>query len=280
MKMILDVHEVMEKLNEPNVRLVDCRFALGKPDMGKTEYDRDHIPSALFFNLERDLSGSVHVHGGRHPLPDISVLKKRLEDSGISRSTTVIAYDDGLSAGAARFIWILMYLGHSKVFLLNGGYSAWKESNYPITQDIPSYKRVDFLVDINENLAASYDEVVRFTQNDSKTVLIDSRENQRYRGREEPIDKKAGHIPGAINYHWEDSFRNGYFLPREEQKKRFSQLDPDQEVIVYCGSGITAAANFMALKEAGFNRVKLYTGSFSDWISYEDNPVITDVEIE
>lgn len=170
-----------------------------------------------------------------------------------------------------------MYLGHSNVFLLNGGYSAWKESNYPITSDIPSFNRVDFLVEINENLAASYDEVVRLTQNDSKTVLIDSRENQRYIGREEPIDKKAGHIPGAINYYWEDSFSNGYFLPREEQKKRFRQLDPNQEVIVYCGSGITAAANFMALKEAGFKRVKLYTGSFSDWISYEDNPVITDV---
>lgn len=279
MKIVLEPHEVMEKLNDPNVRLVDCRFALGKPDMGKTEYDRGHIPSAVFFDLERDLSGSVQVHGGRHPLPDISVLKKRLEDSGISRSTTVIAYDDGHSAGAARFIWILMYLGHTKVFLLNGGYSAWKESKYPITNDIPAFKRADFLININENLAASYEEVVRFTPNDSKT-LIDSREIQRYMGREEPIDKKAGHIPGAIHYFWEDSFEKGSFLPREEQKKRFSQLDPDQEVIVYCGSGITAAVNFIALKEAGFKEVKLYTGSFSDWISYEENPVITVVEIE
>lgn len=279
MKIVLDPHEVIEKLNDPNVRLVDCRFALGKPDMGKTEYDRDHIPSAVFFDLERDLSGSVQVHGGRHPLPDISVLKKRLEDSGISRSTTVIAYDDGHSAGAARFIWILMYLGHTKVFLLNGGYAAWKESNYPITSDIPAFKRADFLININENLAASYEEVVRFTQNASKT-LIDSREIQRYMGREEPIDKKAGHIPGAIHYFWEDSFEKGSFLPREEQKKRFSPLDPDQEVIVYCGSGITAAVNFIALKEAGFKEVKLYTGSFSDWISYEENPVITDGEKE
>jgi len=281
MNVILDAHEVMEKMNEQDVRLVDCRFTLGKPDMGKTEYDRDHIPSAVFFDLERDLSGSVQVHGGRHPLPDIKILKKKLEDAGISRSTTVIAYDDGHSASAARFIWILIYLGHSKVFLLNRGYSVWKENNYPVTNETPVFKQVDFLVSYNEQVAASYEEIVQFTQNESKVaVLIDSRDNKRYAGREEPIDKKAGHIPGALNYDWSESFKNGYFLPKEEQKKRFGELDHDQEVIVYCGSGITAAANFVALKEAGFKRVKLYTGSFSDWISYEDNPVITDVEIE
>lgn len=275
MKYLVEKEWVVTKLDDPNIRIADCRFKLGAPEEGRSLYNLSHIPNAVYFDLEKDLSGPVREHGGRHPLPDPSQFKEVLEKAGISRDTTVIAYDGGEGAFASRFWWLLRYLGHDKVYVLNGGYKEWAESDYPLNNKVQSFGPADFKIDLRPDILASYEEVKEFTGNRDTAVIIDSREEKRYLGLEEPIDKKAGHIPGAINRVWLDAYKNGRFKEAEEQEKRFADIDKNKPVVVYCGSGVTAAPNFLALKEAGFHNVKLYAGSFSDWISYDGNKIET-----
>ncbi|KAF0818725.1 MULTISPECIES: sulfurtransferase [unclassified Cytobacillus] len=275
MKYLAEKEWVLSKMDDPKIRIADCRFKLGSPDVGRSLYEHNHIPNAVYFDLEKDLSGTVREHGGRHPLPDPAQLKNVLEQAGISRDTTVIAYDGGEGAFAARFWWLLRYLGHENVFVLNGGFKEWTESDYPLSKEVPSIERADFKIELQPDIVASYDEVKSAAGNQDSAVLIDSREEKRYLGQEEPIDKKAGHIPGAVNKVWLEAYRNGRFKDAGEQEIRFSEIDKDKPIIVYCGSGVTAAPNYLALKEAGYKNVKLYAGSFSDWISYDSNNIET-----
>jgi thiosulfate/3-mercaptopyruvate sulfurtransferase len=275
MKYVIEKEWLLNKLDDPNVRIADCRFKLGSPDEGRSLYALNHIPNAVYFDLEKDLSGQVKKHGGRHPLPKLDQLKHALEKAGISRETTVVAYDGGEGAFASRFWWLLRYLGHKEVFILNGGYKEWIGSEYPVNNEIPSFKSADFNIELQPEIFAPYEEVKSLSENTDAAVLIDSREAKRYLGLEEPIDKKAGHIPGAINKVWLETYENGRFKEIAEQERRFAEIDKNKPVIVYCGSGVTAAPNFLALKEAGYSNVKLYAGSFSDWISYDENKIET-----
>ncbi|PFO02470.1 sulfurtransferase [Bacillus sp. AFS076308] len=272
MKYVKDSEWLLKHLNDVNVKIVDCRFSLAEPQKGKINYLQSHLPGAVYFDLEQDLSGTVGDHGGRHPLPDVDVLVNKLENAGINHEITVIAYDDGEGAFAARFWWLLKYLGHENVYVLDGGFKNWLKADFPVTAAIPTFKREDFRLGLRSELLATYEEVKAAVAKQDK-VLIDSREAKRYLGLEEPIDKKAGHIPGALNKPWMEGLRGGRYLPNSEQMKRFSDLDLNQPIIVYCGSGVTAVPNFLALKQAGFKNVKLYVGSFSDWISYEENKI-------
>jgi thiosulfate/3-mercaptopyruvate sulfurtransferase len=274
MKFIKDKEWLLKNLNQKDVRIIDCRFALSNPELGKQEYDNSHIPGAVYFDLEKDLSSQVSSHGGRHPMPEINKLKEKLEIAGIDENTTIVAYDNGEGAYAARFWWMLTYLGHKRVYVLDGGYKNWLKSKYPTTSDVPVFEKSEFHVDVQSYLLADVKEIQEVVSSGNPNIiLIDSRENKRYLGIEEPIDKKKGHIPGAINKPWMEGLRDGYYHSMEEQKLRFSSLDPDKELIVYCGSGVTAVPNFITLKEAGFEKVRLYLGSFSDWISYEENKI-------
>lgn len=274
LKYIVDKEWLQKNLHEPNIRIADCRFSLAEPEKGGREYGVSHLPGAVFFDLEKDLSGSVSEHGGRHPLPNLQEFITMLEQAGIDEATTVIAYDNGEGAYAARLWWMLQYLGHEKVYVLDGGFKAWNEANYPVTTEIPKFNKKIFTVQMKPELIASVEDVRAVVNGQSPdTVLIDSREEKRYLGLEEPIDKKAGRIPGAINKPWFDGLTAGCYKSVEDQNKRFSDVSSEKQVIVYCGSGVTAAPNFLALKEAGFEKVKLYLGSFSDWISYEENKI-------
>ena len=274
MNNIIDKEWLLKNLNDPHVRIVDCSFSLADPKKGRKEYEKFHIPGASYFDLEKDLSGEVSEHGGRHPLPNIEKFIQKLELAGIDVNTTVISYDQGEGAFAARFWWLLQYLGHEKVYVLDGGLKGWNEGNYPVTSDVPTFNKATFKPKINHDLLASMEEVRTMSGGqDSKTILIDSREERRYLGLEEPIDKKAGRIPGAINKPWFEGLNSGYYKQAEDQKQRFSDINPENEIIVYCGSGVTAAPNYLALKAAGFQKVKLYLGSFSDWISYQENEI-------
>ncbi|TWE06127.1 thiosulfate/3-mercaptopyruvate sulfurtransferase [Neobacillus bataviensis] len=272
MKYVKDSEWLLKHLNDVNVRIIDCRFSLAEPQKGKINYLQSHLPGAVYFDLEQDLSGTVGDHGGRHPLPDVDVLVNKLENAGINHEITVIAYDDGEGAFAARFWWLLKYLGHENVYVLDGGFKNWLKADLPVTADIPTFKREDLRLSLRFELLATYEEVKAAVAKQDK-VLIDSREAKRYLGLEEPIDKKAGHIPGALNKPWMEGLRGGRYLPNSVQMQRFSDLDLNQPIIVYCGSGVTAVPNFLALKQAGFKNVKLYVGSFSDWISYEENKI-------
>ncbi|NBI27714.1 sulfurtransferase [Chengkuizengella marina] len=263
------------KENLSNVRVIDCRFELGNPTAGLLSYLGDHIPGALFFDLNQDMSGKVEEHGGRHPLPNIDEFCDKLSTAGIDQDTTVIAYDDQGGAFASRFWWMLTYLGHKKVGVLNGGYNLWKEENNPVTSEIPMIQKKPFIRDIHDDLLVSMKEVKERIGDDS-TTIIDSREPIRYDGIEEPIDIIGGHIPSAINAFWKEGLNDqGTWKSIDEQQNRFNQIDKKKEVIVYCGSGVTACPNVLTLKEVGYENVKLYLGSWSDWITYNDNPVST-----
>jgi thiosulfate/3-mercaptopyruvate sulfurtransferase len=266
---------LLEHLQQPDIVIVDCRFMLGQPEQGRNEYGQDHIPGAFYVDLEKDVSGNEAIHGGRHPLPDLGAFSLMVSSLGIDASQKVIAYDDQGGAMASRLWWMLRFLGHQQVYVLDKGYSAWKAAGYPVTQEVPIAEPRVFSPKVNRHLLASHDEVKdKFEQ--PGTVLVDSREAKRYQGVEEPIDAVAGHIPGAKNYFWKEVLDDtGAWKSANEQEKHFQELHAADEIIVYCGSGVTACPNVLALTEAGFTNVKLYSGSWSDWVSYKENPVAT-----
>lgn len=275
MKHIVPVKWLLARLYESDVVIVDCRFQLGKPDSGREAYEESHIPGAVYLDLEKDLSAPVGEHGGRHPLPDAAELADRLGKVGISNETRVIAYDDQGGAMASRLWWLMKYLGHDNVFVMDGGFTVWKSAGCPVSAEQKVLIPARFVATVQHNLLVEVDEV-RESLGTGRFVLVDSREAPRYRGEAEPIDRVAGHIPGARNLFWAEGRQaDGTWKSAEEQRERFADagLSQDDEIVVYCGSGVTATPNVLALGEAGFTRVKLYAGSWSDWISYSGNPI-------
>lgn len=278
MSAIVESAWLKERLDDPNIVVADCRFALAQPGLGTTEYAEGHIPGAVYFDLERDLSGPKGKHGGRHPLPSMESFAEKLGRAGIEAGKTVVVYDDQGGAMASRLWWMLRYVGHDDVKLLNGGFSGWKAAGYPVTTDVPQPKAAEFRVSLRPELLLSAEDV-KARLGKPGTTIIDSREPKRYLGLEEPIDPVAGHIPGAINLFWKDALDEaGRWKAQAGQRERFERLDRDAELVVYCGSGVTACPNVLALTEAGFRDVKLYGGSWSDWITYEGNPIATGEE--
>ncbi|MFC4546341.1 sulfurtransferase [Paenactinomyces guangxiensis] len=264
---------VAKHLNDPRLCLIDCRFALGDPEAGRRAYRQGHLPGALYLDLEKDLSGPVREHGGRHPLPDIEILARKLGEIGIDENSHVAAYDDQGGAMASRLWWLLTYLGHDCVSVMNGTFSQWQKAGYPVTTEIPATNSRHFPPHPRPHMLASMEEVKQ-KLHQATTVLVDSRDEKRYLGEEEPVDPVAGHIPGARHFFWKQvQDQNGNWKNAAQLRDHFSPLSTANEIIVYCGSGVTATPNILALKEAGYKNVKLYAGSWSDWISYSDNPI-------
>ncbi|MFF2481052.1 sulfurtransferase [Paenibacillus sp. NPDC058071] len=256
--------------------IADCRFLLSDPESGKRAYLEGHLPGAVYIDLEKHLSGPVTQHGGRHPLPEPEVLAQRLGLLGIDRETPVVAYDDQGGMFASRLWWVLHYLGHEQVYVLNGGFADWAVQGLPVEQGertTAPTELVAFEAKPLTELLVSREEV-KARLHDPSVFLIDSREPKRYRGEEEPIDKAAGHVPGAANYFWKDVLAaDGRWKNADGLKEQFSGVPADKEIIVYCGSGVSACPNVLSLNEAGFAGVRLYAGSWSDWISYEDGEI-------
>ncbi|MCR8635882.1 sulfurtransferase [Paenibacillus radicis (ex Xue et al. 2023)] len=264
-----------ENLNNKELVVADCRFILGNPFAGKEAYESGHLPGAVYFDLEHDLSGTIEAHGGRHPLPKVNDLAIKLGNAGIDETKIVVAYDDQGGAMASRLWWILKYYGHDRVYVLDGGFTHWKSLGYEVTTELPAYSSSEFIPRLQEGWLLNAEQI-RQRLEQADTILIDSREEKRYLGLEEPIDKMAGHIPGAVNYFWKNAFTaEGSLKETGELKELFNEVDGSKEIIVYCGSGVTACPNILALTEAGFTNVKLYGGSWSDWITYSDNPIAT-----
>ncbi|MBD2455311.1 sulfurtransferase [Nostoc sp. FACHB-87] len=260
---------LLNHLNDPQIIIVDCRFSLADPELGCKQYQTSHIPGAYYLDLNQDLSSPVGKHGGRHPLPDTNNLAKKLSAMGInSQETLVVAYDDSRLAFASRLWWLLRYLGHEQVVVMDGGYTAWQKAGYPITDVIPEPRTGNFIPQIQTELVVDV-EVVKSRKDLPEVILVDSREGDRYRGEREPIDKIAGHIPGAVNYPWQEvTDSSGYLLSQLQQRQRWENISTAQEILVYCGSGVTACVNLLSLELAGIHTGKLYAGSWSDWISY------------
>ena len=266
---LVDREWLIQQLDNPQVIIVDCRFQLANPNWGEEEYRACHIRGTYYLDLERDLSSEVKRHGGRHPLPDIDVLAQKFAQMGIVKNQTlVVAYDDSRFAFASRLWWLLRYLGHDSVVLLDGGWHDWLKHDYPVSNAIAENRagsfspqpNPDWLVDIN---------TVKSSQNKDGVIIVDSRDRDRYLGLREPIDPIAGSIPGAVNSPWKQvSNESGYFKPLETQQQLWDDYKQAAEIIVYCGSGVTACVNLFSLSLAGVKNTKLYPGGWSDWCSY------------
>jgi thiosulfate/3-mercaptopyruvate sulfurtransferase len=276
-KTIISAENLHQNLGDPDWAIMDCRFYLDEPDRGHQDYLESHIPGAIYINLDRDLSGEI-IPGktGRHPLPESQLFTERLSSWGIDNQTQVIVYDNKGGALASRMWWMLRWLGHERVAVLDGAWQAWIKKDLP--QESGEISRVgkkfhpqenpDFVVD------ASLVEEIR---GDNNFLLLDARSPRRYWGLEEPIDQKSGHIPGAVNAPFEGNLtEEGYFLSAADLKERFDRIlegVPPSQVVAYCGSGVTATHNLISMVEAGFEMGRLYPGSWSEWITDPERPI-------
>jgi len=255
---------------EEPIAIADCRMVSGDPDGGRKLHAAAHIPGAFYFHLEEDLSGPEGEHGGRHPLPDPQALATKLSAAGIGPGVPIVAYDDA-GQYASRFWWVLRWLGHDAVAVLDGGYPAWVAAGHPVTS-LPSQPTPRaFVPQPRPHMVASMNAV---KERPHGQVLVDARSPQRYAGEPDPLDPKPGHIPGAVNCYWQDGLRpDGTWRTAAEQAARFSGLPSADALIHSCGSGVTACANLLAMAIGGLTGSRLYVGSWSDWCSYPGNPV-------
>lgn len=280
MKNIISIERLKRRLAQSETVIVDVRFDLSDADAGRKAYLKGHIPGAVYMDLNRDLSGKVSKHGGNHPLPEWDWFEKKLGNIGISNDTTVIVYDEGNGMFAPRFWWLLNYLGHEKIYILDGGFKRWTAEGGEATTEVPNLQPKTFQKKEKQNSYVDMEEV-KEKLHQPGIILIDSRAPSRYLGDEEPMYHRAGHIPGAANYFWKDVLKeDGTWKNEKQLAEHFSELDKDAEIIVSCGSGVSACPNILALEAAGYKNVKLYPGSFSDWISYEKNEVAVGEEDE
>jgi len=271
--------QLQKWINHPDWVILDCRFDLQNPAWGFREYQKGHIPNAFFADLDRDLSSPKHPGTGRHPLPDLETFSKTCSKWGIEKGKQVVVYDTVAGSFASRVWWLLNYLGHREAAVLEGGFSAWEKLNLPVSTETPAFKNADFIPDLQNQLFVSSEELVK-QLHQPNLLLIDSRAPLRYAGIEEPLDKLAGHIPGAVNrFHQENLTEDELFISDETLKKQFSELSKGEldqkEIIVYCGSGVTSCLNLVALKKIGIDQAKLYLGSWSEWIEDPARPVVT-----
>jgi thiosulfate/3-mercaptopyruvate sulfurtransferase len=264
-------------LSHPKLRIVDCSFALAKPEQGLKDYAAAHLPGAVYAHLDRDLSGEV-IPGvtGRHPLPDPQQLTERLGRWGIGNTDFVVAYDqqDG-SMAAARLWWLLRWLGHESVAVLDGGLSAWRAAGLPLSAQVEAPAPAHFSGAPHEALTFSRAQVIA-SLGDPSIALLDARAPERFRGDVEPIDKRAGHIPGARSLPLNRLVADGRLASPRVLREHFDQvlkgIHPEQAV-AYCGSGVTACQLLLAASAAGIDGIRLFPGSFSEWIADEQQPV-------
>lgn len=273
---LVDTARLHEKLGSPGLRLVDCRFSLSDPEAGARLYAASHLPGATYAHLERDLSSPI-VAGetGRHPLPELERFAEFLGRSGIGNDSDVVVYDDAGGAMAARLWWLLRYVGHDRVALLDGGFGAWTAAGLPLSSEVPDFAPAHFEIRLRPELAVDADEVEALRARSDRR-LFDARAPERFRGDVEPIDPVAGHIPGARSLPFAGSLREGKFLPAEELRQRFvDALDgvPIERAVAYCGSGVTACHHVLAAEQAGLPGLRLYPGSWSEWIATGRRPV-------
>lgn len=254
--------------------LLDCRFSLLDERAGHHEYLRGHVPGSLYLDLARDMSRATSRHGGRHPLPETAVFARTLARLGIGPDTEVICYDDSKYVFAARCWWMMRALGYREPRILAGGYAAW------LTLGLAAQAGEAMLPDSSVELydipdiwpqCCDREGLVELQARGAQ--LIDAREAVRYRGEHEPIDPIAGHIPGAANFPWQDMLGDdGVFLGAAALRERWHALGEAESLVVYCGSGVSACVNLLALDIIGRDEACLYAGSWSDWCSYLATP--------
>ena len=258
-----------ENINNPKWIIIDCRFSLANSDAGSYAYRHGHLPNARYAHLNHDLSSTLSDLNGRHPLPSFKLLANKLGAWSISNNTQIVVYDDAGGAFAARLWWLLKSLGHNKVAVLNGGIQHWQKQGYALTTTLPTQNPTTFRPYLNTTLWLTAGQLQNKLARKS-ICLIDARTPERYRGEQEPIDPVAGHIPGSLNRPFQLNFDStGLFLPAESLNSQFKKVigtTVPEQVVHYCGSGVTACHNLLAMEIAGLTGSKLYAGSWSEWI--------------
>jgi thiosulfate/3-mercaptopyruvate sulfurtransferase len=267
---LIDTQSLAAHLADESFRIVDCRFALDDAAWGEQVYTASHIPGAVHADLKRHLAGDPTGHNGRHPLPTVDELRETFSRTGIDRTRQVVAYNQDSGIFASRLWWMLRWLGHDAVAVLDGGFAAWVDEGHPVSSAREPELRREFTGTQRAHLLAVVEDVASATEQGGHR-LIDARSPERFAGRVEPIDRVPGHIPGARNHFY---MRNldpaGRFLPAAELRQHLTAaLDgvPAAKTIAYCGSGVTAAHNLLAMEHAGLRGARLYVGSWSEWSS-------------
>jgi thiosulfate/3-mercaptopyruvate sulfurtransferase len=251
-----------ERLGEPGLRVVDCRYVLGKPGAGAALWREGHIPGAAFLDLDRDLAAPPGDRG-RHPLPAADAFEAAARRAGIGMDTLVVAYDEAAEGGAARLWWLLRHFGHGNVTVLDGALAGWRADGGELSAGAEPIEPGDFRAAPPRYEPASAEEL----GGKGHPVLLDARVPERYRGEVEPIDPVAGHIPGALNLPFKELAPEGRFLPPGELRARFEAagVHAGEDAVAYCGSGVTASVLVLAAEVAGIGPARLYPGSWSEW---------------
>jgi len=255
-------------------RVFDCRHDLAKPSLGEEQYREAHIPGALFAHLDRDLSAPKTGRSGRHPLPRPDVFIAWLWSQGIEPSNQVVCYDAGNGAMAARLWWMLRWIGHEAVAVLDGGLAKWLAEKRPVTAEVPRFEPSHYPYQLGTRVAVDVNDVA---QHGGDMLLLDARAPARYRGEQEPIDPVAGRIPGARNrFNLDNVSSQGTFKGADQLKQEFQAVLGERapsEVVHYCGSGVAACHNLLAMEIAGLPGGRLYAGSWSEWIADPKRPI-------
>jgi thiosulfate/3-mercaptopyruvate sulfurtransferase len=261
-----------------SVLVFDCRFDLAAPAAGEAAYAAGHIPGAQYLHLDRDLSGAKTGKNGRHPLPERATLVNALAARGLSEGLQIVAYDAQGGSYAARLWWLLRWLGHDSVAVLDGGLQAWEAAGFALSTDVPQAAMGSFKAGAPLQVTIDAQAVTRNLQT-RELVVVDARAADRYRGENETIDPVGGHIPGARNRFFKDNLTaDGRFKPAHTLREDFTAVlagKTPEHVVLQCGSGVTACHNMLAMEIAGLHGAALYAGSWSEWCADPSRPVAT-----
>jgi thiosulfate/3-mercaptopyruvate sulfurtransferase len=275
---LIDPAALAPHLADDDWVVVDCRFDLGDTAKGEQLYQEAHIPGARYAHLDRDLSGEKTGRNGRHPLPTSEQMRQRFGAMGIAPGTQVVAYDADSGMHAARLWWMLRYMGHDAVAVLDGGFARWQHEGHATRGGRETWRPATFIGAPREDWIRDADAVL-VGLGDPRRALVDARAESRFRGDNETLDKVGGHIPGAKNYFFGRNLNDDKtFKPAAEVRAQWQALlggrDPDQ-VVMYCGSGVTACHNLLALEHAGLPGARIFPGSWSEWSADPARPVAT-----
>lgn len=276
--LLVSAQELTDHLEDPRWVVFDTRHDLMDAEKGRKAYAAGHIPGAYFLHVDDDLAGPKTGKNGRHPLPDIREFAARMNERGVTPESQVVVYDDMGGNFAVRLWWMLRWLGHEHVSLLDGGYPMWVKEGHPVTTEVPPPRKGAFSP--RPRLGATVDAhfVERFRE-DPSVKLMDARAAERFAGLQEPIDPVAGHIPGAMNRFWQKNLQpDGRFKPAQALREEFDAAlgSASAEMAVHmCGSGVTACHNIFAMELAGLPGGRLYPGSWSEWCADPARPVAT-----
>jgi thiosulfate/3-mercaptopyruvate sulfurtransferase len=272
---LIDTDAVASLLGNPDVAVVDCRFELADTTAGETAFAQSHIPGALYAHLDRDLSGTKTGTNGRHPLPSPEALRTTLGMFGIDERVQVVAYDQDTGMYASRLWWLLRWMGHEAVAVLDGGFARWISEGRPTTAKVQARSARTFIGQPRAELTVTAADLPAIAASADRR-LVDARAPERYRGDTEPIDPVAGHILGAINHFYQQNLSSGRFLESSALRAALEnslRVANGEGVVCYCGSGVTACHDLLALEHAGLHGARLYPGSWSEWVADLSRPV-------